>query len=516
MSLWQTWIGTALLGTDRQPPTPPEATDALTTKLGQLDWNQPEQALLSAAGAIALHQRVGRQPTTMTFPTVEPCPLDDLPCCSARTSRHLQIALAEHPKVLPELLGLMAAAEQRVPELWLPQLLEFGLQNAQLRPQIAAVLGQRGQWLAAQKPAWRYGQIQGLVDLEPDSAASQAVWEHGSRSDRALFLQQWREVDPTAAREALAAVWSSERVKEREALLEVMATRLSPADEPFLEKALSDRGQFVRELAVDLLVQLPESGLSHRMAQRIQPLVQLQGTGENLTIQVTLPETCEQDWERDGVNPKPPKGQGQRAWWLQQMLAYVPLNTWVAAPGAIARATQGHEWQDLLLKGWSHAAKHQNRPDWADAFIGQFGLESFDEVLFAELMALLPPERREQLLQAHLPTQSIEGKRLTHWLYQVSQSSQLWSLPFSRLVLKQLLKIIRNHKKNSYNLLYPVRNMALTLHPQLATDVADAIAALPQDKSSTYWQSALNEFLNRLSFRLDMHKAFEEEEGVGG
>ncbi|MGF1524646.1 MAG: DUF5691 domain-containing protein [Leptolyngbyaceae cyanobacterium] len=511
MSLWQTWIGTALLGTDRQPPTPPQAKDALTSTLEQLNWDQPEQALLSAAGIIALHQQVGRQPATMTFPAIEPCPPDDLPICSTRTTQHLQIALAEHPKVLPELLGLIAMARQRVPDQWLPKLLEFGLQNAQLRTQIVAVLGRRGQWLAAQNPAWRYGQVQGKADFVPESTESQTIWSHGTRSDRALFLQRWREVDPAAAREALIAVWSSERVKEREALLEVMATRLSLADEPFLEKALNDRGQFVRELAVDLLIQLPASELSQRMAQRIQSFIQLQGEGEALTIQVILPTAYEKDWERDGVNSKPPKGQGQRTWWLQQMLASASLNVWAAAPEAIASAIQDHEWQDLLLKGWSQAAQHQNRVDWADALIAQFGLEPFDEVTFTELLALLAAERQEQLLQAHLPAHQADGKRLTHWLYQVSQSSQLRSLAFSRLVLKQLLRIIRNHKKNSYNLLYPVRNMALTLHPQLAPDVADAIAALPQDKSSRYWQSPLNEFLNRLSLRLAIHQAFEEE-----
>ena len=515
MTLWQTWIGTALLGTDRQPPTPPDAEDALTGTLGRLDWSQAEEALLGAVGTIALHQRMGQQPAKMTFVPVESCPRDDLPCCSAQTTRHLQIALTEHPKVLPELLGLIAAAGQRMPEFWLPKLLEFGLQNAQLRSAIAAVLGQRGQWLAAQNPAWRYGQVQGLSDFPPKSVESQSIWEDGSRSDRALLLQRWREVDPAAAREALAIVWSSERAKERETLLEVMATGLSSADEPFLEKALSDRGQFVRELAVDLLVQLPDSGLSQRMAQRIQPFMQIHGTGTNLTIQITLPETCDPDWERDGINSKPPKGQGQRAWWLQQMLASVPLITWPAEPIAIAQATQGHEWQDLLLRGWSQAAQHQNQVNWADALIAQFGLEPFDEVLFTELMALLPSKRQEQLLQYHLPTQPAEGKRLTHWLYQVSQSSQPRSLPFSRLVLKQLLRIIRNHKKNSYNLLYPVRSMALTLHPQLAPDIADAIAALPQEKSSNYWQSPLQEFRDRLSFRLDIYEAFEAGEGGG-
>ncbi|MEO0985477.1 MAG: DUF5691 domain-containing protein [Cyanobacteria bacterium J06639_14] len=514
MSSWQTLVGTALLGTDRQSPVPPPAADALTTLLGQLDWGQPEQALLEAAGAIALHQQVGRQPATQTLPPITPCPLDDRPCCHTLTARHLQVALEQYPKVLPELLTLIIAAQQRVPEQWLPKLLRFGLQDTQLRPQIASVLGQRGQWLAAQNPAWRYGEVQTLTDFSPASPASQIIWEEGSRSERALFLQRWREVDPAAAREALTVVWSSERAKEREALLEVLATHLSMADEPFLENALDDRGQFVRELAAELLVQLPESGLSQRMVQRIQPWVRLQQGRQDLQIIVTLPEACEQDWERDGINPTPPKGKGQRAWWLEQMLASVPLNVWQAEPAAIVRAIPGHPWQTLLLRGWSQATQHQNHAAWADALLDQFGLEPFDQSHFTELLTLLPPERQEQLLRQHLPNPRSEYDPLIHWLYHVSQSPQFWSLDFSRLVLKQLLIIVRNHKKNSYNLLYPVRNMALTLHPQLTPEVAEAIANLPQGKPANYWESPLNEFLNRLSFRREIHQAFAQTEAT--
>ncbi|NJN32764.1 MAG: hypothetical protein HC824_21890 [Synechococcales cyanobacterium RM1_1_8] len=52
--LWQSLVGTALMGTERQPPSPPpspaQAEEALGTVLNQLDWHQPERALLGAAG----------------------------------------------------------------------------------------------------------------------------------------------------------------------------------------------------------------------------------------------------------------------------------------------------------------------------------------------------------------------------------------------------------------------------------------------------------------------------------
>ncbi|NET33215.1 MAG: hypothetical protein F6K19_14545 [Cyanothece sp. SIO1E1] len=508
MEWWQSLVGTALMGTDRQTPTPPPANDALTAVAGQLDWSQPESALLGAAGAIALYQQVGQQPMQKELPAVEPCPLDDRPCCSVYTARHVDVALQDYPEVMPELLMLLAVAGQRVPAQLLPKLLHLGQQHAKLRPQIVAVLGQRGYWLAAQNPAWSYGQGLALNDFSPTSPEFQAIWQQGSRSQRAMLLQQWRQLQPDAARAALEAVWASELAKDRETLMAGLATHLSLADEPFLAQALGDRAQGVRKLAVELLLQLPESGLCQRMAQRAQSWVQLQDQGTTLKIEVTLPENCEKDWERDGINPKPPKGEGKRAWWLWQILASTPLSVWQAEPTVIAQAMTTHEWRDLLLRGWGLAAQRQHNAVWADALLSQFDRPQFDQVPFAELLALLTAERREQLLRAKLPPKQAQDEALTNWLQQVAQSLQPWSLVFSQLILEQLLRLLRTSKNHNYTLSYAVKNMALTLHPELAPAMVAAIANLPEEKYIAYWQNTLDEVLRQLSFRQEMHQAF--------
>ncbi|MDJ0704419.1 MAG: DUF5691 domain-containing protein [Leptolyngbyaceae cyanobacterium MO_188.B28] len=507
----QRLTSTALIGTDRQTPQPPEAEDALTTVVKQLDWGQPEQALLGAAGAISLHQQVGRQPMNKALPPLVPCSLDDLPCCSARTARHLVVALTEQREVMSELLELMAVAGQRAPHALLPRLLILGQQTAKLRPQISQALGKRGQWLAAQNPAWAYGRVHTLDDFAPEAPDSQKIWREGDRSERALFLQQWRQVDPDTAREALEAIWSSELAKDRETLIAGLSVQLSMADEPFLEKALSDRAQGVRKLAAGLLVQLPESDLCQRMAQRAQTFVQLQTKGKDFKIDVTLPESCEKDWERDGVNPKPPGKAGKRAGWLTQILASAPLDVWQADPAAaIAPAIADNEWRDLLIQGWGLAAWRQHKLDWVDALISQFSLPEFDPDLLADLLALFPSERREQILRDKLPPLRTKDEDLTSWLYQVAQGSQPWSLDFSRLVLKQLLSLLTTSQTNRYKLFYPVRNMALTLHPDLAPEASEVMLALSQEKHFAYWRNTLNEFLSCLTFRQDIHQAFED------
>ena len=157
MDRWQSYVGTALVGTDRQAPEPPPTGgSALTATLEQLDWTQPEIALLGAAGAIALHKKVGWQPEKQTFATVKPCNPEDLPCCSDRLIKLFDKAADKHPVVLPELLGLIASMQQRIPAKRLPQLLKLGERKKELRPSIQQVLGARGRWLAAQNSRWQY------------------------------------------------------------------------------------------------------------------------------------------------------------------------------------------------------------------------------------------------------------------------------------------------------------------------------------------------------------------------
>ncbi|MGF1479006.1 MAG: DUF5691 domain-containing protein [Cyanophyceae cyanobacterium] len=501
---WQSLVGTALVGTERQTPTLSRTDGELTSLLNQLDWSQPEQALLGAAGAIALYRQVGQRPTPQELPLFEPCPLDDRPHCSARTAQLLDRAFTEYPAVLPELLTLIAAAGERVPELGLPKLLHFGRQNIRLRPQIVAVLGKRGQWLAAQNSAWAYGR--GQVTL----GSPKQVWQQGNLMERSLYLRRWREVEPDEARQALEAAWTSELAEAREGLMLALVHHLSMADEPFLENALDDRAQGVRKLAVELLVQLPESRLCQRMAQRVQTYVQLHPDGEDWRLEVTLPKSAEKDWARDGINVEFFKGAGKRALGLQQLLASTSLGVW-PEPAATVRAATNSEWRDVLVEGWGRAAVQQKHRDWADALVSQFGDQGAEQFadLLANLLALLEPERREQLLRATLPPQA-EEQALLAWLHQAAQNRQAFSLGFSRLVWEQLLHLLKM-KEKSYILGDSLKKTALILHPDLLPEVAPAIAP-PRADRSTYLQTALDKLHDCLRFRLEIRQAFADRQ----
>lgn len=506
MDYWNTLVGNALMGTDRHSPHPPkpqasQPEDTLTTVLNQLDWQQSERSILAAAGIIPLYQQAGQLPVTTDWDALDPCAEETLSYCSHRTARHLDMVIEDYSAILPELLNLIATAQQCVPPRLLPKLLKVGQHRSNMRSQIATVIGQRGQWLARQNSDWAYGLVQ---ETEFDSGAS--LWKEGSRSERALFLRQWRELDANAAREALEAIWSSELARDREALMASLACNLAMADEPFLEKARCDRAQAVRQQALKLLVQLPDSRLCQRMAKHMTPFVTTKTKFLTVTINVALPKTFDPEWEKDGITPRRLADLGEKASWLYQMISSTSLSHWPGDPAPMIQAIENHQWRDTLLKGWSVAACRQKNTKWAKILVDEFTRQDIHENLLPGLLALLSLEHQEEILSNRKPN---THKNSLHWLKQVGQCSQLWSLDFSYLVLQQIFTLVRNSDRKEYELHYLLKNLALVLHPSLAPTIAEKINQLPENTRQFNWiQDTLDEFYRLMNIRYEMHQAF--------
>ncbi|NEO83021.1 MAG: hypothetical protein F6J87_01995 [Spirulina sp. SIO3F2] len=484
MEQWQTLVATALMGTGRQAPTPPTGEGALATTLSQLDWSQPEQAILGAAGAIALHQAVGQQPQQQDWQPIEPGSTEHFPIIAPSIARHLETAIDNDPELLPELLTLIAQTQQRIPERLLPRLLNLGQRHTELRHHITPVIGQRGQWLATRKENWRYGRVGDIQSFNPNAPEAQELWHNGRQSERLLFFQRWREVDPDGARAALATIWPKAAAREREGLTQILETSLSMADEPFLEAALDDRAPSVRKAVVQLLIKLPESRLCQRMATRLH---QLQASDQQGLLSVSAPKTYEPDWERDGLPKRVPAKRGEQGWWLEQMVAAAPLDIWGDPARAMAAIAKGR-WQHELRAGWELAAQRQKRADWADVILTQInwpiaGGNQQKRRTIRQLLALLTPSRREHHLQAQLSNNAFHGD----WLELMSECANQWTLAFSQVVLEQLTKIMIQRGSTRYSAVRSfLDHFRLTLHPDLAPEVAQAVAELPAKTNSMH------------------------------
>ena len=388
----------ALAGTSRAAKGPVRTGTTLDELIEKMHGVEPERALLLAAGARAVYRKAGLRPSTL--PEAMPAPPEHVPHCPPRVAELLGQFLSEkRDALLLEALERLRLAGMMVPAELLPALLS--LRGAALRSALLPVLGQRGIWLAAQNPEWRWVQDYLVPDATAGLVVYQATWEEGAPPQRLTALRRVRTAAPEQARDWIVSAWRGEKAEFRREMLDILSEGLSPADEPLLEDVLNDRAATVRTRAAGLLARLPGSALSVRMRQRADavlryetPKEQLWGLrrlasslsrgGQRGSLHVLPPESLPDDWIRDGIVAKPPQGIGERAWWMQQVLGYVPLNHWNntlgASPKELVQAVAGNpEWGAVILRGWANALALDAGDAWAEALWeslrGQYGAE---------------------------------------------------------------------------------------------------------------------------------------------
>lgn len=491
--VWKGLVATALVGTERQAGPLAPAGGPLGVLLGHLDGAAPEQRVLDAAAALWLYRQAGQQATHDPAPLPEPCPPETRPVCGDAAARRLVRLLGgEQNELLAEWVAALARAGQVVPPELAPGLLTWCRNWPDGQAGVAAVVGERGRWLAAQNPAWDY-----VLD-----ATDRATWETGSRSARLAYLRRLREADKDAARGLLNASWPEESPEDRAAFLAVLETGLSMADEPFLEAALDDRRKEVRDRAADFLVRLPGSRLVARMIARAQPLLTFKGGlgGLRPKIEVTLPESCDKAMIRDGIDPKPSATLGEKAWWLCQMLGAIPPSHWSTAwrtdPRTLQQAAgRNNEWRGVLMDGWRRATERCRDGAWAETLV-----ESWPQVA-----AVLPPAAREAYVLAALRTAKDDEAKHAVALAVLWQCAQPWSRALSRAVLDDARhRIAAGQSERHRQLRESLRHFARAMDPGIAPEAAGGWPT--QASAWPLWADRVDELTTILHFRHEMLK----------
>src|SRR5262249_41684576 len=147
----------------------------------------------------------------------------------------------------------------------------------------------------------------------------------------------------------------------------------------------------VRQAALAFLARLPGSRLAERMRARVEPMVVYRKALLGGRLEVTPPDACEPELE-----PRPPQGTGERAWWLSQLVGMVPPGLW---PVEAAAAAAGGDWSAALLRGWAAGAARFGDPAWAEVLVllwARTPVKRRDELGFSPEPVVLGLEPRDR------------------------------------------------------------------------------------------------------------------------
>ncbi|MDI5971370.1 DUF5691 domain-containing protein [Streptomyces sp. SL13] len=515
---WESLLSAALLGTDRRGGPGGERDAAV--------------ALLDAAAVATVRRRAGLRPAVSAEHPAPAAP-DTRPPLPEPAARRLAQLLNDRAgaagsgggrssapslaELLPQWLAAANAYGYRPPPSSLPDLLDAARARTDLRAGAVTLAGPRGRWLAGLNADWKFALRSGdhgaAGDAAQDPRAARALWEEGLFAERVALLSALRVDDPAAGLALLRSSWGQERAEDRLLFLDSLRTGLGPADEEFLEAALTDRSRNVRSTAAELLSCLPGSALSHRMAERALACVTLDRAGVGPRVVVEAPRECDAGMERDGVVVTPPSGRGQRAWWLGQLVEAAGLGGWGErlggrSPEQIVALAVADGWRDDLHGAWSRAAVRQGDAEWARALLGPPPSVPASAAVAgdpARLLSVLPERER-----AAWVTEFVAAHGLSEAFRMLGACAVPWARPLGRAVI-DALDIAREAGSYPWSFSGVMGLAERCLDPSDAGRLTPFTAEPSEDGphaapgAAGYWTEAFRRLVTTLQLRAVMH-----------
>ena len=120
---WSALVSAALLGTERTGGNAPIPA----TVAGLVAGADTEQAILAAAASMAVRRRAGRTTTLDHAPMPPPAEPDPRPQLPGQAAWYVGLAFEERPSLAAEVLELVRRTGRRLPDEWLPELMDWRL-----------------------------------------------------------------------------------------------------------------------------------------------------------------------------------------------------------------------------------------------------------------------------------------------------------------------------------------------------------------------------------------------------
>jgi Family of unknown function (DUF5691) len=336
--VWEDLVSSALLGTERRPLAGGAGTlDAVVRSASKTE----AEAALTFGGLLGLSRSATlHTPTNQQAPNAvrqSGGPVVESRTEVARSATQLldvliggTVAVAgQNDKLIGQWLSGCNRHRLRVPRSQIIPILERATQHSEHRFDAAGVVGERGVFLAARNPRWKW-----VHDRTTEAAALTEAGEISpiclTKADSAAkgqLVQTWRAVDADLAREAVIGALPHENAPDRTAMIRALTVGLGAKDEALLEATLDDKAKGVREAARWVAAQIPTSAFAARMTARLEPLV-VTKRFPRFSISVELPELSEivennPSWARDGLAHGSSKSDA-----LRRIVEATPVSWW--------------------------------------------------------------------------------------------------------------------------------------------------------------------------------------------
>lgn len=278
--LWEHLQHVLLLGTGRTSLS--EKAKQQLRQLGLTNSHRSENVqLLNGLSLLHFLKRgASRLSQLNTPPPKAPGETGKLP--SPQLSRLVERMLSNEDlrPILFEYIEYSAGLELVLPPEALPYLFDTFQHDLRRVPLIKEAMGQRGEWLVRQNPAWAVFSQQ--LDAQ--------IWQYGLPEERLAYFSGLRQKDPEAAGTLLKKDWSKETRIFQLQLLNRLRQHISPADMAFLQTCLLHPDRSIRVLAARLHMQLPESEFFRKIEETFKVVFQYQADTFQLRKQILPPD----------------------------------------------------------------------------------------------------------------------------------------------------------------------------------------------------------------------------------
>lgn len=520
--IWPDILRVALLGSERVALRPDTLETLATLGLSAnapsgdpsaAETTPPDQGdsagfILRASFAAYQARRAGYLPIDLSAAPTLAAPPEDLSVCSESAMRALEHILNHERRILPEFIHYLHAAQQRLPEEGLPVLLNLGRKQPELWPALRRIIGERGEWLAAQNPNWHY--ILPNYDIK--------TWHTGSPSERITLLQHWRHVDPSVALELLTATWEEEAIPDKLDFLKVFRIHLSDEDLPLLHRAAQHPRQEVRIAAHDLITQIPNAPYTQRLLTRLTELLTLKRTLTGRKLDIQLPEEDDKALLKDFRPSHNLIESGERGLLLARLIEAAPLDPLCAHYGCTPlqwiHLYWHSEWQPLLMQALIYAIRRQANTAWAGRLMEFWIIDQQKEIAadrydYQPLLDTCTPEQFDRVCShafAKLTIPPAKGGFLETWM---SHHTEPWGAAWSRQWAIHFRNWYLSGKEMHHLFSYTrvLNHIAYYLDPEASIPILQPLLESDPHHTQAVGHSALATLLRPLHFRANMRRS---------